>query len=128
MCRAISWRPTQLLKHVEKAVKQNKRLDIAVLGTGSSALGGAEGAGKAYPARLQAALERRLPGVTVNVVSQAKMRQTTADMAKTLDKLLIDAKPTLVLWQTGTVDAMRGIDPGRIPVNARRRCGEAAGR
>ena len=44
------------LKHVEKAVKQNKRLDIAVLGTGSSALGGAEGAGKAYPARLQAAL------------------------------------------------------------------------
>ena len=99
------------LKHVEKAVKQTKRLDIAVLGTGSSALGGAEGAGKAYPARLQAALERRLPGVTVNVVSQAKMRQTTADMAKTLDKLLIDAKPTLVLWQTGTVDAMRGVDP-----------------
>ena len=72
---------------------------------------GAEGAGKAYPARLQAALERHLPGVTVNVVSQAKSRQTTADMAKTLDKLLIDAKPTLVLWQTGTVDAMRGIDP-----------------
>jgi lysophospholipase L1-like esterase len=99
------------LRHVEKAVKQTKRLDIAVLGTGSSALGGAEGATKAYPARLPAALERRLPGVTVNVVSQAKMRQTTADMANTLDKLLIDAKPTLVLWQTGTVDAMRGVDP-----------------
>lgn len=99
------------LRHVERVVKQTRRLDIAVLGTGSSALGGAEGAGKAYPARLQAALERRLPGVTVNVVSQAKMRQTTADMVKTLDKLLVDAKPTLVLWQTGTVDAMRGIDP-----------------
>jgi lysophospholipase L1-like esterase len=100
-----------VLKHVETQVKETKRLDIAVLGTGSSALAGTEGAGKAYPARLQAALERRLPSVTVNVVSQAKMRQTTADMAKTLDKLLIDAKPTLVLWQTGTVDAMRGIEP-----------------
>jgi lysophospholipase L1-like esterase len=99
------------LKHVETAVKQTKRLDITVLGTGSSALGGPEGAAKAYPARLQAALQRHLPDVTVNVVSQAKIRQTTADMAKTLDKLLIDAKPTLVLWQTGTVDAMRGIDP-----------------
>ena len=100
-----------VLKHVEAAVKETKRLDIAVLGTGSSALAGTESAGKAYPARLQAALERRLPGVTVNVVSQAKMRQTTADMAKTLDKLLIDVKPALVLWQTGTVDAIRGIEP-----------------
>jgi lysophospholipase L1-like esterase len=100
-----------VLKHVETAVKETKRLDVAVLGTGSSALAGTEGAGKAYPARLQAALERRLPQVTVNVVSQAKMRQTTADKAKTLEKLLIDAKPALVLWQTGTVDAIRGIDP-----------------
>jgi lysophospholipase L1-like esterase len=99
------------LKHVEEAVKKDKRLTVAVLGTGSSALSGSEGAAKAYPARLQAALERRLPGVTVNVVSLAKMRQTAADMAKTLDKLLIDDKPDLVLWQTGTVDAMRGVDP-----------------
>lgn len=103
-----------VLKHVEIAVKETKRLDIAVLGTGSSALAGTDNAGKAYPARLQAALERRLPGVTVNVVSQAKMRQTTADMAKTLEKLLIDAKPALVLWQTGTVDAIRGIDPNEF--------------
>ncbi len=100
-----------VLKQVEIAVKQTRRLDIAVLGTGSSALAGTEGAGKAYPARLQAALERRLPGITVNVVSQAKMRQTTADMAKTLEQLLIDAKPALVLWQTGTVDAIRGVHP-----------------
>ncbi len=98
------------LKRVEAAVKKTKQLNITVLGTGSSALGGADGAAKAYPARLQAALQRQLPQVTVNVVSQAKIRQTTADMVKTLDKLLIDAKPTLVLWQTGTVDAMRGID------------------
>ena len=100
-----------VLKHVQTAVKETKRLDIAVLGTGSSALAGSEWAGKAYPARLQAALERRLPGVTVNVVSQAKMRQTTADMAKALDKLLIDVKPALVLWQTGTVDAIQGVNP-----------------
>ncbi len=100
----------QLLR-VQAAAKQSKRLNIVVLGTGSSLLGGAEGAAKAYPARLQVALQRRLPGIAVNVVSQAKMRQTTADMVKTLGKLLVDAKPALVLWQTGTADAMRGIDP-----------------
>lgn len=100
-----------VLKHVEVAVKETKRLDIVVLGTGSSALAGADGPSKAYPARLQVALERRLPGVTVNVVSLAKMRQTAADMAKTLEKLLVDAKPALVIWQTGTVEAIRGVDP-----------------
>ena len=99
------------LKRVEAAVKNAKRLNIVVLGTGSSALGGADGEAKAYPARLKAALQRYLPDVTVNVVSQAKIRQTAGEMVKTMDKLLVDAKPALVLWQTGTADAMRGIDP-----------------
>ena len=99
------------LKRVADAVKQRKQLEIAVVGSGSSVLAGYEGAARAYPARLQAALRRLLPGITVNVTTQAKIRQTAADMVKTLTKLLVDAKPDLVLWQTGTVDAMRGIDP-----------------
>ena len=32
-------------------------------------------------------------------------------MVETLEKLAAEHKPTLVIWQTGTVDAMRGIDP-----------------
>lgn len=99
------------LKRVANAAKQRKQIEIAVVGSGSSVLAGNEGAARAYPARLQAALRRLLPGITVNVTTQAKSRQTAADMAKTLAKLLVDAKPDLVLWQTGTVDAMRGIDP-----------------
>jgi lysophospholipase L1-like esterase len=98
------------LKRVAQAVKKRQRLDILVVGTGSSSLTGPDGAAKAYPARLQAALQRRLPGVTVNVISQAKTRQTAADMVKTFEKLLLDGVPSLVVWQTGTVDAMRGVD------------------
>jgi len=98
------------LKRVAAAAKERKQISIAVVGSGSSSLAG-DGASRSYPARLQAALQRRLPGITVNVANQAKSRQTAADMAKTLEKLLVDAKPDLVLWQTGTVDAMRGIDP-----------------
>ena len=32
-------------------------------------------------------------------------------MAQSIDKLLLDHKPSLVVWQTGTYDAVRGTDP-----------------
>jgi Asp-tRNA(Asn)/Glu-tRNA(Gln) amidotransferase A subunit family amidase len=32
-------------------------------------------------------------------------------MAESIDQLLLDQKPSLVIWQTGTYDAVRGTDP-----------------
>ncbi len=102
------------LKRVATAVKKNKDLTVVVLGTGSSILGGPEGVASAYPARLQSALKQRLQGVAVNVVAQAKSGQKTTDMAKNLEKIVVDLKPDLVVWQTGTVDAIRGVEPDRF--------------
>lgn len=99
------------LNRVAEAVKKDRNLSVVVLGTGSSMLTGAEGAASAYPARLQAALKQRLPEVAINVVSQAKSGQTTADMAKNLEKIVADLKPNLLIWQAGTVDAIRGVEP-----------------
>lgn len=99
------------LPRVAAAIDKAHRLDIAVMGTGSSILAGSGGADIAYPGRLQAALSQRLPGVEVKVSSYAKLRQTAAEMGNDFTKLLAGAKPALVVWQTGTVDAMKGIDP-----------------
>lgn len=99
------------LKKVAAAVKSTKRLTIVVVGTGSSILAGPDGPQTAYPARLEAALARRLPGVAVKVVTLVRSRQTTEDMAHGMAKVLADEKPDLVIWQTGTVDAIRRIDP-----------------
>ena len=60
---------------------------------------------------MEAALSRRLPGVKVTVTALTKPRQTAAEMAESIDKLLLDHKPSLVVWQTGTYDAVRGTDP-----------------
>ena len=98
------------LERVSAAVQKTKELKIAVVGTASSVLPGADGADNAYPARLEAALSRRLPGVKTTVVAYAKPRQTAGEMSKILQKLLLEEKPTLVIWQTGTFDALRGID------------------
>ena len=99
------------LKRVAAAVKEDRRLTVAVVGTGSSALAGPDGPPSAYPARLEAVLKQRLPAVAVKVVTLVRSRQTAEDLAKGMAKLLVDEKPDLVIWQTGTIDAIRRIEP-----------------
>ena len=67
-----------LLDRVDAAVNKDKALKIVALGGTSSTLPGPDGASFAYPARLEAALARRLPGVKVTVTALTKPRQTAA--------------------------------------------------
>jgi lysophospholipase L1-like esterase len=98
------------LPHTAAAIDR-KHVSVVVLGSASSSLPGAEGAAKAYPARLQDSLGKRLGDVAVKVVARTKARDTASEMVKTLRQVLTDEKPDLVIWQTGTVDAMLGVDP-----------------
>jgi len=92
-------------------VKARQRLDISVVGTGSSALPGPDGARYAYPAQLEKALQKDLPGITVKVTVHVQPRATAADLAAGMAKVLADDKPALVIWQTGTADAMNSVEP-----------------
>jgi len=96
------------LTHVADAIKA-RILTIVVAGTTSSTLPGANGQQLAYPAQLEAALRKRLPDVAVKVISLVKARQTAQDMAQAFPKLLRDEKPALIIWQTGTADALKGV-------------------
>ena len=99
------------LKRVTAVVTEDRRLTVAVVGTGSSALAGPDGPSSAYPGRLEAVLRQRLPGVAVKVVTLVRSRQTAEDMAKGMAKLMVDERPDLVVWQSGTTDAIRRIEP-----------------
>lgn len=85
-----------------------KHLTIMVIGAGSSTLTNAEG--KAYPARLQATLGQDLAGVTVTVKTDVKPGRTASEALSGLLKNLATQRPSLVVWQAGTVDAMKGVD------------------
>src|SRR5262245_49186745 len=76
------------LKHVAEAVQKQHKLTIAVVGTGSSILAGPDGPRSAYPARLEAVLKQKLPGIDVKVVSLVRTRMTTEDLAKGMEKML----------------------------------------
>jgi lysophospholipase L1-like esterase len=90
------------------AIKAGK-LDILVVGSRSSTIVSADSSG--YPARLQAALQAALPKLTVTLSVEIQVKKTAEEAAASFPKLLEAKKPTLVIWQTGTVDAMRSIDP-----------------
>jgi len=97
------------LQKVADAVKSGRSLDILVVGSRSSTINTSEAS--AYPARLQAALKEKLPLTAINVSVEIQSKKTAEEVAGSLVKLVEDKKPTLVVWQTGTVDAMRSIDP-----------------
>jgi hypothetical protein len=88
----------------------NKQLNIVVVGTASSLLAGPAGKQEAYPSRLEAALSKQLPGVKVKVTTYAKPRTTAEEMEKEIEHIISTDKPALLIWQTGTVDAIRRVD------------------
>jgi hypothetical protein len=98
------------LNKVTTAVGKQHQLAIAVFGTGSSTLAGSDGPSLAYPARLEAALNQRLSKVTVRVATRTKAGVTADIMRRSMKDLLVDEKPNLVIWQTGTVDAIRRVE------------------
>jgi hypothetical protein len=97
------------LAKVAAAVKGGKPLNVLVVGSRSATIPSQEAS--AWPAQLQATLKEKLGSIPVNLSVEIQASKTTEDTAATLVKLVEAKGPTLVIWQTGTVDAIRGIDP-----------------
>jgi hypothetical protein len=100
------------LPKVADAIKSGHSLDILVIGSRSSTINTTSASeASAYPGRLQALLKEKLPSLTVNVSVEIQAKKTAEEVAAGMVKLIEGKKPTLVIWQTGTVDAMRSTDP-----------------
>jgi hypothetical protein len=97
------------LPKVADAIKSRRPLNLLVVGSRSSTIASWEAS--AYPARLQAMLKEKLPGVPVNLSVELQTSKTAEEVNAALAKLVEAKKPILVIWQTGTVDAMRSVDP-----------------
>jgi hypothetical protein len=85
-------------------------LRILVIG-GASVLGpGTSGPAAAWPARLEALIAARRPGLKVEVAVRGRRGLTTTEAAALLAAELALAPAQLVLWATGTVSAVRGLE------------------
>ena len=99
------------LKLTAEKFRTKEPLTIVAIG-GASTAGTAAGDGTefAYPHRLEEALRERHAGMTITVINKGVPRQTTQEMAARFATDVVAADPTLVIWETGTVDAVRGND------------------
>jgi hypothetical protein len=99
------------LEKVAASVKKDRKLVVLVVGSTSSSLAGPDGSASAYPARMEAKLRELLPGVAVTVTTSVQPKRSAEEVVEALPALISEHKPSLVVWQTGTVDAMRAIHP-----------------
>jgi acyl-CoA thioesterase I len=99
------------LPALAEQLRQKHPITIVAIG-GASTAGLASGnpAEHAYPQRLEAALKRLHPEVPITVFNKGVSRQTTQEMVDRFARDVYALSPTLVIWETGTVDAARGAD------------------
>jgi acyl-CoA thioesterase I len=98
------------LSKTPRALAKRREVLIVALG-GASTVGLAAGKAElAWPSRLASALNDRFSSEGIKVVNLSVARQTAETAAKRLDRDVLPLKPTLVIWETGTMEAVRGID------------------
>ncbi len=95
------------LPKISEQLRQHKPVVIVVIGGASTA---GTSPDSSYPYFLEAALRQRHPGADITVINKGIAGQTTEQMAARFPKDVYPAKPSLVIWETGTVDAVRGED------------------
>lgn len=94
------------LPRVAAKLKAGAPVTVLVVGTASSIDYGNDPAGRAYPSRLLAALRKLGPAPAISIVNRSIRQETAAAMIKRLDREIGAANPDLVIWQTGSTDAV----------------------
>jgi len=97
------------LPHLAERLRAGEPVKIVAIG-GASTTGLAEGSSDlGYPHRLQEILARWYPTSPISVVNRGVPRQTAQQMLERFPSDVIAENPVLVIWETGTTDAVRGV-------------------
>jgi acyl-CoA thioesterase-1 len=99
------------LPHLRAAVAGRTEGLIVALGSSSTQGVMASDSAHTYPAVLQAALNRAVPGAHFAVLNRGIGGQDAPEELTRLDSDVIAVHPQLVIWQVGANGAMRHADP-----------------
>jgi acyl-CoA thioesterase I len=91
------------LPQIHDRVARRAPITIVAVGSSSTAGVGASSSAASYPARLEALLRERTPGVgMVNVLNRGVGGEEVRNMLARFERDVMAEKPDLVLWQVGT--------------------------
>jgi hypothetical protein len=97
------------LPHLAARLKAKEPVTIVAIGSASTAGAAAGPPDLAYPARLRDALAALFPRSEIRVVNKGVPRQSAQQMFERFPSDVMAEDPVLVIWETGTVDAVHGI-------------------
>jgi lysophospholipase L1-like esterase len=102
------------LPHLHTAVASRAEGLIVAIGSSSTQGAMATDSAHTYPAILQNALNRALPGAHFAVINRGIGGQDAPEELARLDSDAIAVHPQLVIWQVGANGAMRHADPAEF--------------
>ena len=97
------------LPRLAKRLKSAEPVTVVVIGSGSAVGSGTSRKEAAFPFRFETRLQRTYPKPKIRMVVLAAMGQTAALSYARIAKEVLPQKPALVIWQTGSADAARGV-------------------
>src|SRR5262249_29859297 len=107
-------RLTAPLSRMRRLIESGRPVTIMALGSSSTAGAGASDPSASYPARLEAELRTRFPGIAITVLNRGVNGEEAADMLRRFERAASDDKPDVVLWQLGTNTVLRGNPIGEV--------------
>lgn len=114
-CPAAATWPAPAPIELPRAAAAAARGRLSILAVGGTLVAGTPGTGEAgsYPGRMAAHLARALPGVDITLAFRTQREGSARRVAAQLPADLAALHPDLVLWPSGTREAVRHIDPAR---------------
>lgn len=106
--KAVFTTPERRLDRLAAAIEAGGPVDI--LAIGSATTSGQDSSGdSAFPRRMTTALQHALPKVRLRLTVRGGIGMSAAEMLPLIEAELRARHFQLVIWQTGTVEAVRGI-------------------
>ena len=99
---------------LKAAIDAGGPVEILAVGSGSTAGANGEQPDDAFPYRMLDALRGDLPHVTFNLTVRGGRGMSAEQMLPLVTAQLRQAPPQLVLWQTGTVEAIHAMRANRM--------------
>lgn len=97
------------LRRSARRVETDRSFRIVVLGSASAQGLGASAPAASWPLRLEALMRERNPALKLQLTVKAKAYDTSRRMLARMPEVIAE-RPHLVIWETGTAEAVRGLD------------------
>ncbi|HEY2917971.1 MAG TPA: SGNH/GDSL hydrolase family protein [Candidatus Binatia bacterium] len=98
------------LPNTARAIHSGKGLVIVAIGSSSTEGVGASDGAHTYPALLAEELRRRWPELSVTVINKGVGGEMASQMVARFERDVLPYRPQLVIWQTGSNQALRSGD------------------